>query len=409
MTTLLTLEIGNPAHGGYCVARVPESVPDLGGKVALVTGALPGELVEAEVVEDRRRMLIARTARVLEPSPDRVPHVWPLAATTDVGGADLGHVAPAAQRRWKEAVIADVMRRIGGVGVAEAVGDVTVRPVPGGTVGWRTRVDFVVDDDARVAMRRSHSHDLVPLEEMPLAVPELEVLDLFSARWGLEPGTSVRAVAPSDSAPVLATPDGVFREPGVTANAKVMERVTLDDESYRYRLQAGGFWQAHRQAPRTLVEEVLRAAQVQPGERILELYSGAGLLTLPLARAVGPKGRVTAFEGTRRAVLDARANLVRHPQARIEVARIDGRQLSSVPGRFDVVVLDPPRSGSGAAVVRAVVSKTPERIVYVACDPAALARDLGDLLAAYELESVEAFDLFPSTHHVEIIAGLRRK
>nr|NLD40391.1 TRAM domain-containing protein [Actinomycetales bacterium] len=147
----LVLEMGAPAHGGYCVARVPESVPELGGKVALVTGALPGEEVEVEVLENRPRLLLARTTSVLRASPDRVPHVWPLAAATDVGGADLGHVAPAPQLRWKEAVIADVMRRIGSVAVADAVGDVRVREVPGGVVGWRTRVGFVVDDDGRLA------------------------------------------------------------------------------------------------------------------------------------------------------------------------------------------------------------------------------------------------------------------
>ncbi|MDO5495749.1 MAG: class I SAM-dependent RNA methyltransferase, partial [bacterium] len=310
----LVLEAGNPAHGGYCVSRISDDDPSgLGGKVALVTGTLPGERVEAEVLEDHPRHLIARTTRVLTPSPDRVEHVWPLAAATGVGGADLGHVAPAAQVRWKEAVIRDVMRRIGGPEVAEAVGEVPVRTLPGGVVGWRTRVGFVVDQEGRPAMRRGNSHELVAVDSMPLAVAELDELDLFGGGWDLEPGTQVRAVAPSDSRPVLVTPGAVFSAPGRSAGARVRELVTTDSGTYRYAVHAAGFWQSHRAAPSVLVRAVLDAARLAGGERVLELYSGAGLFTVPLAEAVGQRGRVSALEGARAAVEDARANLSRHP------------------------------------------------------------------------------------------------
>lgn len=408
--THLTLEAGNPAHGGYCVARIPDDGGSpLAGKVALVTGTLPGERVLAEVLEDRPRLVIARTVEVLSPSEHRVEHVWPLAAQTDVGGADLGHVAPAAQLRWKEAVIRDVMRRIGGPAVSQAVGEVPVREVPGGVVGWRTRVGFVVDEAGRPAMRRSGSHELVPLDSMPLAVPEIEELGLFEGRWELEPGSQVRAVAASESPPVLVTPRGVWRAPERSAGARVVERVTTEEGSFRYRVHASGFWQAHRAAPSTLVRAVLEEAHLAGGERVLELYSGAGLFTLPLADAVGPKGRVTALEGARQAVSDARENLAGHPHARVEVARVDGRRVDGLTGGFDVVVLDPPRSGAGGAVAGALLKRAAARIVYVACDPAALARDLRTLMAGYEIERVQAFDLFPSTHHVEMVATLARR
>ncbi|MDO5496010.1 MAG: methyltransferase, partial [bacterium] len=144
-------------------------------------------------------------------------------------------------------------------------------------------------------------------------------------------------------------------------------------------------------------------------ERVLELYSGAGLFTVPLAEAVGPRGRVSALEGARAAVEDARANLSRHPQARVEVARVDGRRVAAHRGAIDVVVLDPPRSGAGGAVTAALLEKAPARIVYVACDPAALARDLKALVGAYAVETVQAFDLFPSTHHMEMVVGLVRR
>lgn len=394
-----------PAHGGYVIARVPDDAPDgRGGKVALVAGALPGERVVAEIVDEQPRLLTARVVDVLEASPDRVPHVWPLAATHDVGGADLGHVAPEAQLRWKNDVIADVMRRIGGPAVAAAVGDVAIAAVPGGTTHWRTRVNVVADPSGRPAMRRERSHDLVALDDMPLAVPELDALGLFSGGWEFTPGEEVRAVVPSASEPVVVTDAGVWRAPGVAARTRVIEQVGED----RYEVSAGGFWQAHREAPRALVEAVLAATPLQSGDRVLELYSGAGLLTRPLARAVGRTGVVTALEGTKRAVADARRNLADLPWATATATRVDPRSVARA-ARHDVVVLDPPRTGAGLKVTRALRELAPRHLTYVACDPAALARDLKDLLAAYELTSVRALDLFPSTHHMELVVGLRSR
>ncbi|HZK05834.1 MAG TPA: TRAM domain-containing protein [Actinomycetaceae bacterium] len=416
MTGRLILEAGDPAHGGFCVARVPDDdASGLGGKVALVTGALPGERVEVEIAEDHPRHLIARTVEVIEASPSRVPHVWPLAERTGVGGADLGHVAPDAQLRWKEAVIADTLRRIGGHAVVEAAAAVTpdgrvrVQRVEGGTVRWRTRVGFVVDDEGRPAMRRGRSHETVALDSMPLAVEEMNGLELFGGSWQLRPGTEVAAVAPSASPPLVVTTGGVWRAPGRKVGAEVMERVPTEYGPLRYRLHAGGFWQSHRAAPEVLVKAVLEAARPKPGDHVLELYSGAGLFTLPLAHAVGARGAVLGLEGARRAVADATKNLSGLPQARVEVARVDGRRISAERARIDVVVLDPPRTGAGGAVTAALKARRPERIVYVACDPAALARDLETLVAEYDILRLDAYDLFPSTHHVEMVAALVRR
>lgn len=454
----MILEIGQPAHGGFCVSRVPESdASGLGGKVALVAGALPGELVRVAVVAERPRHLLADVVEVLKASPDRVAHVWPLAAATGVGGADLGHVAAAAQLRWKEAVIQDALRRIGGPAVFEQVaklhpeGLVPVSAVGEGVIGWRTRVGLVAAEGGQFAMRRSRSHDLVVLDGMPLAVPEIAALRLFSGdsaggvagagrtaggaataagaaaagSWRLPPGAEVRAVMPSASEPVLVTPTGVWRAPGVPGPSHVRETVSVDGQEYRYQLAAGSFWQAHRAAPEVLVRAVLAGAGLQPGGRVLELYSGAGLFTLPLAQAVGEKGAVLALEGSREAVADAETNLKAHFGSRaagvvaVRRARVDARTLarlkSSASGLagglasgLDLAVLDPPRTGAGGAVVAELIQLAPGRIVYVACDPAALARDLKSLLGTYEIASIAAYDLFPSTHHVELVVTLNR-
>jgi tRNA/tmRNA/rRNA uracil-C5-methylase (TrmA/RlmC/RlmD family) len=148
------------------------------------------------------------------------------------------------------------------------------------------------------------------------------------------------------------------------------------------------------------------------GATVLDLYSGSGLFTVPISEAVGPTGAVVAVEGDARAVRDARR--VVHDRPNVELLQGDvGRVMtgeddsSSGVVHADVVVLDPPRVGAGRVVVEAIAALRPERVVYVACDPAALARDIGYFAGVgYALGDVRAFDLFPMTHHVECVAVL---
>ncbi|MEE6274346.1 TRAM domain-containing protein [Georgenia sp. MJ206] len=194
------------------------------------------------------------------------------------------------------------------------------------------------------------------------------------------------------------------------ARTSIREVVATPFGEITYRVSAGGFWQVHREAPAVLTAAVLDAADPQTGERVLDLYSGSGLFTVPLAHAVGEAGRVDAVEGDERAVKDARRNLHAHPNAVLHAERVDEASLGAIAGDgagVDVVVLDPPRSGAGGAVMGALAALGPRRIVYVACDPAALARDVAAVAAhGYRLRGLRAFDLFPHTHHFESVAVL---
>lgn len=396
---LLELELLRVAHGGYCVARHE-------GKVVFVRGGLPQERVRARVAQENARHVIADVVEVLAASPDRVPHIWPEGAEEGIGGVDLGHVAPDAQRRWKAEAIADVLRRIGGEAVAAEVGPVEVRSLGEYGRGTRTRVALVVDDAGRLAMRRPRSHGTVAIRRMPLAVPEMAALGLFEGRWSWVPGETVTGVVPSDSPPVVVA-SGVWYAPGEPAPRRVRERVDLRAGTQRYVVDAAGFWQVHREAPRVLAEEVLLRAAAGEGDHVLELYAGAGLFTAPLADAVGRRGSVVSLEGSRTAVDDANVTLAGRPQARARAGRVDAATVGTGP--LDVVVLDPPRAGAGTAVMRAVMARRPARIVYVACDPAALARDLAAALGEYAVAATVALDLFPHTHHVELVVRLDRR
>jgi tRNA/tmRNA/rRNA uracil-C5-methylase (TrmA/RlmC/RlmD family) len=157
-----------------------------------------------------------------------------------------------------------------------------------------------------------------------------------------------------------------------------------------------------------LVDTVLSLLAPQPGERVVDLYAGVGLFSAFLAEAVGPRGTVVSVEGDRRASELAAENLAAYPGVEVRNGRVD-RVLDAGVGSADLVVLDPPREGAKRPVVEAVAALTPRAVAYVACDPAALARDVAVFAEhGYELRSLRAFDLFPMTHHVECVALLER-
>ena len=443
----ITLAVGAPAHGGHCVAR---PVDDPGGRVIFVRHSLPGEIVRARLTEMTSRTWRADAVEILQASPDRVESVWPEAGPAGVGGGELAHVALDAQRTWKRWVLADCLRRIGGQEVADAVASlpeaasgatVPVEPMPtdaeaqastsarrralAGTA-TRTRVSLTVTDDGEPGMHAFRSGTVLPLRRLPLAVAAITEIGLLERpRWRAHyrPGMRIEAVAPSGGEPVVLLDDRLLtaqaRSTGRRRVQEVVDASALGLGELTYSVHAEGFWQVHVDAPRVLVERVVRAALGEDldraaGSRVLELYSGAGLFTLPLAALVGGAGQVLSLEGDEQAVRDARRTLHDHPAARLAAGRVSPRSVRELAGSFtgdrpDVVVIDPPRQGAGREVIEAVAALGAERIVLVACDPAALARDLGTLLhAGYVLSSLSALDMFPHTHHFETIAVLDR-
>lgn len=445
----IVLTVGPPAHGGHCVAR-PQGEPN--GRVVFVRHALPGETVRARLTEMNAKIWRADAVEVLTASPDRVDSIWPQAGPGGVGGGELAHVALPAQRTWKRWVLADCLRRIGGPQVARAVldlpgagesGAVVIESMPSeaapsarGTA-TRTRVSLSVDPQGRAGMHVFRSGTVLPLRTLPLAVPEIEQIGLLERslwRKHYRPGSRVEVVAPSGGEPLVLIDGRVLSATGRSTGRRRVEEVVdasaLGLGELRYSVHAEGFWQVHRQAPAVLVDRVVRAAlgdHSQPGapvdqrsaagQRVLELYSGSGLFSLPLAMVLGargPAGSLHCLEGEARAVADARRNLHGLPLARLAAGRVTAKAVAAAGTAFDgggpdVVVLDPPRRGAGREVAGALAALAPRRIVLVACDPAALARDLGVLLASgYRLTSMSALDMFPHTHHFETVTVAER-
>jgi len=407
-TGLLELEVGAIAAGGGCVARAPD------GRVVFVRHSLPGERVMALVTASTTSYLRADAVEILTPSADRVPPPCPHAGPGRCGGCDFQHVKLEAQRRLKAFRVAEQLTRVAGV-----ERPVEVEPVAGDTggLGWRSRVRLAVDEHGAVGFRRHRSHELEHVDACPIASPAVAATGALTTRW---PGVAHLEVVTGTrhgEALVSVTPKGrgAPRLPDIGTGVVVRRTVRRQPGAVHatvggrtYRVSAGVFWQVHSGAAEALLHAVLAMAGDCRGASVVDLYAGAGLFSVPLAEAVGPDGSVLAVERDARACADARHNASGLPNLRVTRAEVTPRLVASGIGRPDVVVLDPAREGAGTEVARALAARaTLRRLVYVSCDPSSFARDLRALLdEGLHLAELRAFDIFPMTEHVELVAAI---
>lgn len=425
----LDLEPTGIAHGGVAVARHE-------GRVVFVADAIPGERVRARVTEVKKSFARAAAIEPLEPNEHRLPHVW---AEADIardpedraGGAEFGHMDLLFQRELKGRVIAEAMQKFGGLEnwVAHPI---TVEAMPGddevrGT-GWRTRVTLHVDEEGRVGPYAARSRRVIEVASLPLAFPDLQELAPLDGRL-----PRLGAPGASGATSRLGTGEGELRGPGridLVAPSQLESRMRVRLEGgprprpagviaevvgdLEFELDEDGFWQVHRHAARALAEVVreLSRERLDPEGQHLDLYGGVGLFAACFADA-GAR-YVETVESAARATQHARRNLVRWRGPSAVTGRVD-RYLNDLErevtaaDRADLeagtILLDPPRAGAGAGVVRAIAAFRPRQIIYVACDPVALARDTSTLReCGYDLDVMRALDLFPNTHHVECVA-----
>ncbi|GAA3550171.1 class I SAM-dependent RNA methyltransferase [Microlunatus spumicola] len=393
------VEVGPVAHGGHCVARL--DVGDGGpGRVVFVRHALPGERVLLTLTDtSHARFWRADATEVLEASPERVEPRCPVAGPGLCGGCDWQHASLPEQRRLKTAVVAEQLQRLAGLAWT---GEVEAVPVPGAKaddgLDWRTRMRYHADEDGRAALRVHRSSDLVPVpdEGCPIASPLTP--PVVDRAWPV--GAELVAGGSTTGSALLVEQRVVSTSGDATAAGGLHETV----RGRTYAIPPGGFWQVHPAAATVLVDAVLEGLAPQPGERAFDLYCGVGLFAGALVDA---GAQVWGLESGRAAVAAARTNLADAGGRARFTAELVERGLARLPKATDLVVLDPPRSGAGARVMRDIVSRRPRAIVYVACDPAALARDLATAEKhGYSATNVRAFDLFPMTQHVECVALL---
>ena len=390
---VLELEIEKVAHGGIFVARHE-------GRVVFVSHTAPGEKVKAKVYEDKGGSYCrAETLEVLSPSKNRVSHIWKEADRLGAGGAEFGHLALDYQRSLKTDVLEESLSRMAGISQR-----VQVLPVPGDEttngLGYRTRVQLHVSAEGVAGPYQERTHNVVPVKSLPLAVTEINELGIHLKNW-----QDVKRIEIA-----TASTGGVqwFIDKKLKGDKKLTERAV----GRSFRISSGGFWQVHRGAAELLATEVIELSEgLDPEANNLDLYGGVGLFSGALATKYGKKLNITTVESSKVATSDASANLVDLAKHKAVAAPVEGFLRLQIKQGLQLagatVILDPPRAGAGKTVVDQLEFLEPKKILYVACDPVSLARDLKAFLGSgYRLEQIRSYDLFPHTHHFETIASL---
>ena len=387
---MLMLKIEKVAHGGVFIARHDN-------KVVFVSGALPGEVVNAKVVQDTKSFLRAETLEVIEPSEHRVKHFWK-AALRGAGGAEFGHIALDYQRTLKTDVLREALSRMAGL-----ESDVQVEAAPGDDkangLRYRTRVQLNVDESGTAGPSKVRTNEIVFTRDLPLAVLEIEELGLHLKNFN---GVEKIKIAASNTGNLQWSIDKKLN-----GDAQLIERVA----GRTFRLSPGSFWQAHKAAPELLtgcVKEFADLLGFDSEKQNLDLYSGVGLFSATLSNSY-PGAKFLAVESAKQAIEDGERSIQDLPNLKFHRADVLKFLRSQSAGSFDTIVLDPPRSGAANKVVEQLIRLQPRNLIYVACDPVALARDLKTLgEAGYNLKAIKAFDIFPHTHHFETVVALSR-
>jgi len=357
----MQVRVEKVAHGGHFIARNE-------GQVIFIRDTAPGELVEIEITSKAKGFLRANVLKVIESSPERITP--PCAYAGKCGGCDFQHLNLAYQRQLKADVIKEQFSRIAKMDVAVTVHEVAP------TTHYRTHIRGVANEAGHFGIYASRSHDIIPISDCLIAGEELQVEKIATEKF--EP-----------------------MEPIEVPQGDQIREV----KGKKLLVKAGAFWQRHRSAPDTLTTKFLDLAKLKAGEHLLDLYGGVGLFSSVAIDVLGPGGRIDLIESSIPATDSARENFADYSNVKIvrdEVAKA----LKNIK-RADVVVLDPPRAGAGAEVVAQLLRIKPSRIVYVACDPASLARDVKSFLEnGWKLSSLDGYDLFPMTQHIESVCLL---
>ena len=377
-----TTSIEKVAHGGHFIARHE-------GAVFFIRHGIPGEKVVVEVTSTGKSFNRGDVLEVLEPSADRVKAPCSFAHRLGCGGCDFQHIAIARQRELKSDVITEQFARIAKMDLKVTVEEVAE------PLHWRTRAILNIDGSGNAGFFGSRSHNSIQIDDCLTCVPELKLTEVTSRIW--QPNSKLEISANKLGDRIIASGEVI------EGSEKLVEVVG----SNNFQVSHSSFWQSHKSAPTVLTDAVMQYAELQSGDQVLDLYGGVGLFTAAALTAVGATGRVDLVEASSSAIGDAKINFENTSNVNIylgEVAKIMPRI-----GSADVIILDPPRDGAGQLVLQQISVLNPKRIVYVACDPAALARDCAfanDL--GWNLTKVRAFDLFPMTHHIEMVALFTR-
>jgi tRNA/tmRNA/rRNA uracil-C5-methylase (TrmA/RlmC/RlmD family) len=380
------VDIGPIANGGHFVARH-------NGQVIFVRHAIEGEKALVEITATTSKMARGDAIKIISQSPDRIKPECEFSGPGKCGGCDFLHIKTDRQLELKSQVVRELFNRMAKIDI-----DFKLQAVePKSGLNWRTRVDFAVSKGGKLGFYSSRSNEVIQIDSCKAVVSKINELDIFKKSWRGD-----------DRVEVAATSTG---QVSVSRGGRTIEgqsQLVEDVNGIKFQLSPASFWQGHTNAAKVLTEKVLELSEISEGDQVLDLYGGAGLFAKVLLTKFSEIAKLHLIESNDKATADARKNLAPFTaKVSIHTGRVE-QWLTQIK-KADVVVLDPPRSGTGELVNNLLIKLAPRKIIYVSCDPASLARDTAALIAGgYRLGHITGFDLFPNTQHIECVASFSR-
>ena len=382
----IEVTIEKVVHGGHFIARH-------NGAVVFVRHAIPGEVCTIELTSIGKSFNRADVVSVQSPSDFRVIAPCKFSGPDGCGGCDFQHISEEYQRTLKSKVITEQFARIARMDITVDVEKISE------TTKWRTRAIATTDSNGKLGFYKSRSNTVIPVTDCLICVDEIGVSELSQKALKADHRVEVSASNTGERTIALANA-GAKERARVTQGPAVLHEKVL---SKVLEVSHESFWQSHKMAPDVLTKAVLDFGNFRQGEHVLDLYGGVGLFTAAILEVIGENGHVELIEGSKSATSDASRNFAADSNVKV----ITGDVAKHLPriSNADVIVLDPPRDGAGKEVIAQIARMRPRAIIYVACDPAALARDSAYLADhSFSLVNIRAFDLFPMTHHIECVA-----
>ena len=379
---LITLDIGPIAHGGHFISRYK-------GQVIFVRHAITNEVANVKITALNSKLAFGDAIEILKLSEKRVLPPCKYSIPEGCGGCDFQHVSIVEQRELKKLIIKDQFKRIAKININPEV--IEVKPESG--LHWRTRLDLAISNNGKIGLYSSKTKKITEISECLIAIKAINELDLFKRSWNGDDRISVSVSSENEI--------NVHRSgKNISGPTKLNEVV----DEYSYNISPQSFWQSHKNAPKILIDTVMKFINLKLGDRVCDLYGGVGLFTAPILKIIGKTGEVHLIENNNSCVKDARKIFENNSNVIVHHGKVE-QKIGKIKN-IDVILLDPPRNGAGKQVLSQILDKKPRSIIYVSCDPASLARDSKILLDnSYSLDEIVGIDLFPMTQHIECVCS----
>jgi len=383
---IVTLNIGKIVHGGHFIARH-------NNQVVFVRHGISGEIANVKITSINSKLAFGDAIEILKTSKDRVKSPCKYSKPGGCGGCDFQHISPEIQKNLKKIIIQDQFNRIAKIDINPEV--ISTEPLTG--LNWRSRLDLAISNNGKTGLYSHRSNEIIEIDECLIAVEQINKSKVFSKYWNTSDRLSISVSSENELN---------VNQAGKNILGSDELKEVVDDNTYT--ISPKSFWQSHKNAPRLLLQQVRKYAKIKLGDRICDLYGGAGLFTAPMAKLTGEAGEVHLIERDNDCIKDAKKMFKTKKNIIIHHGKVE-QKLGKIKN-IDIIILDPPRNGAGKQVIHQIIDKKPKSIVYVSCDPTSLARDTKILIDNnYTLSNVLGLDLYPMTHHIECIASFIKK